>query len=92
MDQYLNTSIKLTLVSGPIRSGKSKWAETLLNGETDVTYFATSDIYPTDVSWQQRINLHKDRRPKSWKLIETCNDIYTQLPKIHRTQYVLIDS
>ena len=92
MDQYLNNKIQLTIISGPIKSGKSKWAEVLLSGQNDVTYFATSEIYPSDKSWQERINLHRARRPKSWKLIETCKDLYRRLPMIHASKYVLIDS
>jgi adenosylcobinamide kinase / adenosylcobinamide-phosphate guanylyltransferase len=60
---------KLTLILGGARSGKSAYAEKLAkeNG-LPVTYIATSQVY--DDEFKQRVQHHKDRRPKHWQLIE----------------------
>ncbi len=63
----------IILVSGGIKSGKSEFAEYLASKEKLVTYVALSESYDEDKSWQDKIIVHKSRRPKSWKLIETEN-------------------
>jgi adenosylcobinamide kinase / adenosylcobinamide-phosphate guanylyltransferase len=62
---------RITLVSGPARSGKSEWAEALA-GQSGlaVSYLATSTIDPEDREWQTRVALHRDRRPAHWRLQE----------------------
>ena len=39
----------LILVTGPSRSGKSRWAEHLVEQQSNVTYVATSAPRPNDV-------------------------------------------
>ncbi len=63
----------LILVSGGIKSGKSEFAEYLANKEKEVTYVALSQSRPTDNLWKEKVAIHKSRRPKAWKLIETEN-------------------
>tara|TARA_B100000212_G_scaffold329100_1_gene293961 strand:- start:324 stop:851 length:528 start_codon:yes stop_codon:yes gene_type:complete len=63
----------IILVSGGVKSGKSEFAEYLARNEKDVTYIALSENRPDDKIWKEKITLHKLRRPKSWKLIETEN-------------------
>ena len=63
----------IILVSGGVKSGKSEFAEYLASKEKNVTYVALSEKYPNDKSWKKKIIIHKLRRPKSWKLIETGN-------------------
>ena len=63
----------ITLVSGGIKSGKSEFAEYLASKEKKVTYVALSEHRPNDKLWKEKIIVHKLRRPKSWKLIETEN-------------------
>ena len=63
----------ITLVSGGVRSGKSEFAEYLASKEKKVTYVALSQCRPNDKLWEKKIIVHKLRRPKSWKLIETEN-------------------
>ncbi len=89
---YDNNNVSLTLVSGPINSGKSRWAEALYKDKIDLTYFATSNRYPDDSIWLQKIQIHRNRRPREWNTIETCNNLIVDLPTIHKTKYVLIDS
>ena len=63
----------IILVSGGVKSGKSEFAEYLASKEKDVTYIALSEFRPEDNLWMEKIKIHKLRRPKSWKLIETEN-------------------
>ncbi|MCX6484490.1 MAG: bifunctional adenosylcobinamide kinase/adenosylcobinamide-phosphate guanylyltransferase [Mycobacterium sp.] len=67
-----------TLVLGGIRSGKSQWAETDIAGEASVRYIATGPAADSDVSWARRIGVHRDRRPRTWRTIESA-DVATQL-------------
>jgi len=61
----------IILISGGIKSGKSEFAEYLASKEQNVTYVALSENRPKDKNWNEKITIHKSRRPKSWKLIET---------------------
>ena len=63
----------IILVSGGVKSGKSEFAEYLAIKEKNVTYIALSEKRPKDKSWKEKIKIHQQRRPKSWKLIETEN-------------------
>ena len=65
------TSDKLILVTGPARSGKSEWAESLAsNSRKKIIYVATSQINTSDLEWQTRIEKHKNRRPSDWITLE----------------------
>lgn len=61
-----------TLILGGARSGKSTRAEQLLAGHDDVLYVATSGTRDGDREWAQRVDLHRERRPASWRTAETC--------------------
>ncbi|UFP93224.1 bifunctional adenosylcobinamide kinase/adenosylcobinamide-phosphate guanylyltransferase [Gloeobacter morelensis] len=63
--------MKLTLVSGAARSGKSQLAEQLAARATRVTYVATGWSAPDDADWQVRLARHRERRPSYWGLVET---------------------
>ena len=82
----------LILITGPTRSGKSKLAEFLIKGQDLVTYIATSKPRPNDPDWQERINVHRSRRPDCWKLIEHPKDICNAIESIRGNQSILIDS
>lgn len=61
------------LVTGGVRSGKSRHAEELLATAPSVTYVApgpTREEDP-DPDWAERIAAHQARRPASWTTIET---------------------
>ncbi|MEB3049958.1 bifunctional adenosylcobinamide kinase/adenosylcobinamide-phosphate guanylyltransferase [Mycolicibacter sp. MYC123] len=62
-----------TLVLGGARSGKSAHAEALLAGESAVTYLATGGVREGDPEWAQRVRLHRERRPSSWRTAETID-------------------
>ncbi len=51
---------KVILVSGPARSGKSEWAETLaMQSGKAVVYIATATQNSADAEWNQRIEQHQ---------------------------------
>jgi adenosylcobinamide kinase/adenosylcobinamide-phosphate guanylyltransferase len=59
----------LQLILGGARSGKSRLAEKLASDSgLDVIYIATSQ--PLDGEMNQRVALHRQRRPQQWGLIE----------------------
>lgn len=67
---------QLELITGPARSGKSRWAEHRAHGsERPVHYLATGPQLPDDPQWQLRLDRHRRRRPASW----TCHEVGAQL-------------
>jgi adenosylcobinamide kinase/adenosylcobinamide-phosphate guanylyltransferase len=62
-----------TLVLGGARSGKSYEAERRLAAFPEVVYAATGGTREGDPEWAQRVGLHRERRPGSWRTVETCD-------------------
>ncbi|MGW0122880.1 bifunctional adenosylcobinamide kinase/adenosylcobinamide-phosphate guanylyltransferase [Streptomyces sp. NPDC003327] len=62
-----------TLVTGGARSGKSVEAERRLESFPDVLYVATGGTRDGDPEWAERVGLHRERRPGSWRTAETCD-------------------
>lgn len=63
---------RAVLVTGGVRSGKSRHAEELLAGSPQVTYVApgpTPDV-EQDPDWAARIAAHRSRRPGHWSTVE----------------------
>ncbi len=79
------------LVTGGIRSGKSRYAEGLLSAAPAVTYLAPGPPQdPTiDAEWASRIEAHQARRPAHWTTVET-DDLAGAIRAAQ--QPVLIDS
>ena len=62
-----------TLVTGPVRSGKSRHAEHLVALKQDVLYVATGRrAEDDDAAWAARVRDHQERRPSSWRTLETA--------------------
>ncbi|MEO7422396.1 MAG: bifunctional adenosylcobinamide kinase/adenosylcobinamide-phosphate guanylyltransferase [Ornithinibacter sp.] len=61
------------LVTGGVRSGKSRHAEGLLAAEPVVTYVAPGPTLEedTDPAWGARIGAHRARRPAGWTTLES---------------------
>lgn len=59
----------LVLVTGGVRSGKSRHAESLLAAEPSVTYVAPGPLVD-DPDWAARIAAHRSRRPQGWTTVE----------------------
>ncbi len=58
------------LVTGGVRSGKSRHAEFLLADAPAVRYVAPGPVHD-DADWRERIALHRARRPEHWSTLET---------------------
>ena len=83
-----NLSHIIFITGGP-KSGKSEFAEYLAKETSKLSYVALSENNIDDEEWQEKINLHRKRRPKDWKLIETT-DLLNTLSKEEGP--ILIDS
>jgi adenosylcobinamide kinase/adenosylcobinamide-phosphate guanylyltransferase len=77
------------LILGGARSGKSKLAEGLASGSRlEVVYIATSQ--PADSELNQRVALHRERRPDSWGLIEEPIELARVLRESARPERCLL--
>jgi adenosylcobinamide kinase/adenosylcobinamide-phosphate guanylyltransferase len=65
--------VPVTFITGPVRSGKSRFAERLARESgLNVTYLATARRDDDDAEWVERIARHRRSRPQSWETIETA--------------------
>jgi adenosylcobinamide kinase/adenosylcobinamide-phosphate guanylyltransferase len=84
---------RLTLVSGPSRGGKSRWAEHLATASgLQVVYLATGPQLPGDVAWQERLRRHRQRRPAAWVCREVGGALAEGLAPLQSGQLGLVDS
>ncbi|WP_071189262.1 bifunctional adenosylcobinamide kinase/adenosylcobinamide-phosphate guanylyltransferase [Trichormus sp. NMC-1] len=84
---------RVILVTGPARSGKSEWAETLaIQSEKPVIYIATATENPQDQEWQQRIEKHQKRRPQDWVTLYVPVELAATLANARPNTCLLIDS
>lgn len=81
---------KIILILGGARSGKSTHAVILAKKHKKTAFIATCQ--PLDKEMRERILLHKEARPKSWKTFEEPKDIEGLLRKIgNEFDCVIID-
>lgn len=81
---------KLSLVIGGARSGKSRFAETLVTGTgRPRIYVATADAW--DDEMRARIIRHKSDRGEGWTTIESPRDLCGTLAKVPADHVVLVD-
>ena len=74
----------LVVVTGPSRSGKSRWAEHLASLHPGpVLYLATGEPPGDDERWAQRIKDHRERRPSGWQTVEVGADLTTALSQLN---------
>lgn len=84
---------QIFLVTGPARSGKSEWAETLAQRtERPVVYVATAQLDPADTEWQARIQQHQQRRSPEWQTWHVPVDLGTALRQARSEDCLLVDS
>lgn len=63
----------LTLVSGPVRSGKSRYVLALAKASARrVRYVATAMREPGDGEWDTRLQRHMSDRPAEWEIVESA--------------------
>lgn len=67
------SSRRVVLVLGGVRSGKSHYAQELATRGNRVAFIATAEALDDDM--QQRIARHRQERPASWTTFETPVDI-----------------
>ena len=83
----------ITLVTGPARSGKSRWAEHLAGvSGLSVTYVATGGSGVDDPLWLARLALHRQRRPSTWGFQEVGFELADSLNVFGAHSLVLVDS
>ncbi len=79
-----------TFVLGGAASGKSVWAEKLVESYgLPMTYIATGQIFDTEVA--ARVKIHQERRLSCWTTIEAPLDLGPALSGVTAHQVVLID-
>ncbi len=82
-------SSHIIFITGGTKSGKSEFAEYLAKKVKNLSYVALSEKNLDDKEWQDKIDSHRKRRPKDWKLIETTDLLNTLR---HDEGPLLIDS
>jgi len=82
---------KLTFVLGGARSGKSSFAEKLVEDSgLQPVYLATGRAF--DKEMESRISIHRDRRGSEWQTVEEPLDLVGALEKHARhDRFVLVD-
>lgn len=84
---------KVILVTGPARSGKSEWAETLaMQTGKSVIYVATAQVDPADSEWLFRIEQHRCRRPAKWVTLEVPLQLVETIRFAPKASCLLVDS
>ena len=84
---------RVILVTGPARSGKSEWAETLaMQSGKSVTYVATAQVDPADSEWLLRIEQHRCRRPDKWVTLEVPRQLVETIRFAPLSSCLLVDS
>ncbi|MBV7272316.1 bifunctional adenosylcobinamide kinase/adenosylcobinamide-phosphate guanylyltransferase [Clostridium thailandense] len=79
---------KITLVTGGSRSGKSTFAEKLLEDKDDVLYIATAIV--TDKEMEKRVEKHKKSRNQKWDTYEGFKELDKAL-KEHTNKYIMLE-
>jgi adenosylcobinamide kinase/adenosylcobinamide-phosphate guanylyltransferase len=69
----------ITLVLGGVRSGKSRYAQTLAAGVSPVAFVATARQADSDEEMQRKIERHRADRPQEWRTIEEPLDLASVL-------------
>ena len=83
-----------TLVLGPARSGKSRWAEHLaMQSGLPVTSWATGpQPSAEDAAWLVRVEAHAARRPQHWSVLEVDSALAGALDCLSPPGIALVDS
>lgn len=77
------------LILGGVRSGKSAFAETQIEQSgKPVYYLATSQVWDDEMA--QRVELHQQRRPKSWQLVEEPIKLAAALQRLNQSNNAVI--
>lgn len=64
----------ITLVTGGVRSGKSRYAESLVPASRPAAYVAPGLVpHGGDGEWARRVAAHRERRPGCWATVESSD-------------------
>jgi adenosylcobinamide kinase / adenosylcobinamide-phosphate guanylyltransferase len=92
-DTHSGVAMALELITGPARSGKSRWAEQrAARSGLAVHYLATGPQLPDDPAWQERLRRHRQRRPAGWQCREVGLDLAAALDALTTRDLALVDS
>jgi len=80
---------KMILVLGGARSGKSRFAQSLVPREGNITFIATAQ--PSDEEMAARIAMHRKRRPPHWKTIESPKDVDEAIERAAAADGIIVD-
>lgn len=78
----------LVFISGGVRSGKSSFAESLVDEFKNKVYIATAKV--TDDEMKDRVLLHQERRD-GYRTIEASHDLDSVLNDLNTEDVVLLD-
>jgi len=86
----VGATVPVTLVLGGARSGKSRYAESLVAGVPPPwIYVATAEAFDDEMA--QRIAEHKARRDRRWQTVEAPRNIVDALVDVPPGASILID-
>lgn len=83
--------MKVTLITGGARSGKSRFAQDMaVQAGVPVLFVATAEAGDEDM--RKRIEAHKKSRPADWTTLETTSHVGGQITKnIGKSKLVIVD-
>lgn len=82
--------MKIIFVTGGARSGKSDFACRLASeNKGAVTYIATAEA--GDSEMKKRIEKHRRKRPRRWKLVEEPVDMRSAISQAGKSRFIIID-
>ena len=71
---------KIVYVTGPVRSGKSRFALDMAMGWGPLgVYVATYSKDPSDAEMAERVLRHQSERPATWRTLEAPGDVAAEL-------------
>ena len=80
----------LTVLTGPVASGKSRLAQRLTSTWTGpVTVIVTAEALDAEMS--ERIERHRRNRPAAWDLVEAPLDLESALAAVPDDAFVILD-
>lgn len=87
----------VTLVTGPVRSGKSRYAASIARRSgRRVTFIATALRDPDDLEWEARLARHAHDRPGGWETVESAALAHDALLDVFANasdaQYLVVDA
>ena len=87
---FMQKNQQKTLIIGAAASGKSQYAEDILNNNVGKKlYLASANIY--DEEMQEKVNKHKDRRGSEWTTIAEPLDAVHYIENLNIKEIMLFD-